>query len=362
MTRPIGYYVHHHGDGHRQRALAITRHAEGRMTLLGTGLSGRTGDVPAIDLPDDRLPDTAFGSDDGMVRPEALHYAPLDHDGIRQRVAMIAGWIARHRPSLMIVDVSAEVAMLSRLASVPTVYVRLGGRRDDAAHREAFRGATALLAPFHPLLDDPDISTAVRDATLYAPGLTARPPIGIADETVVLGVVGKGGSAGGSAGGGADGGMTDGERWVAAARACPAYRWRVIGPCTVPATPPDNLELLGWIGDADREIAAAGIVVGAAGDGLVGAVIAARKRFVCIPEPRPFDEQTSKADRLSALGAAVVVNAWPEPERWPALFQQARRIDPHILARLDDPDGCRQAAARLIAIADGTSLDTRRIA
>jgi len=347
MTRPIGYYVHHQGDGHRQRALAIAAHAHGRITLLGTGLSDRTDDVPAIDLPDDRLPDAAFGAGDDARRPDALHYAPIDHDGVRRRVAAIAGWIATHRPALMIVDVSVEVAMLARLASVPTVYVRLVGGRYDVAHREAFRGATALLAPFHALLDDPMTPAAVREATLYAPGLVARPPIVAIAENVVLGVVGRGG------------GTADGERWAAAARATPSRRWRVIGPCTVPADRPANLELLGWIGDAEREIAAAGIVVGAAGDGLVGAVIAAATRFVCIPEPRPFDEQTVKAARLSTLDAAVVAETWPTPERWPALLAAAARIDTRILTQLDDPDGCRRIADRLIALADGRTPETR---
>ncbi len=340
MTRAIGYYVHHHGDGHRQRALAIARQAGGRITLLGTGLAGRTGDVPAIDLPDDRMPEAAFGAGDGTTRPDALHYAPIDHDGVRRRVAAITAWIAAHRPALMIVDVSAEIAMLARLASVRTVYVRLGGRRDDAPHREAFRGAAALLAPFHPLLDDPAVSPEIRAATFYAPGLVGRPPLAAVDDAVVLGVVGKGG------------GTDDGERWAAAARATPAYRWRVIGPCAVPADTPANLELLGWIGDADHEIARAGIVVGAAGDGLVGAVIAARKRFVCIPEPRPFDEQTAKAARLAAIGAAIVVPAWPVAARWAGLLADAMRLDTQMLARLDDLHGCERIAARLIALAD----------
>ena len=347
MARPIGYYVHHHGDGHRQRALAIARHAAGRITLLGTGLAGSTGDVPAIDLPDDRLPDARFGADDGTVRPHALHYAPINHDGVRRRVAAITDWIAHARPALMIVDVSAEIAMLARLASVPTVYVRLGGRRDDTPHREAFRGAAALLAPFHPRLDDLAVPAEVRDATLYAPGLVARLPCVATNDDTVLGVIGKGGAA------------ADGERWAAAARAAPGYRWRVIGPCTVPAEPPGNLELIGWIGDPDREIAAAAIVVGAAGDGLIGAAIAGAKRFVCIPEPRPFDEQTSKAGRLAALGAAVVLGTWPAAERWPELLAAAMRLDTHILARLDDPDGCERIAARLIALADGTRSHSR---
>jgi predicted glycosyltransferase len=133
----------------------------------------------------------------------------------------------------------------------------------------------------------------------------------------------------------------------------------VIGPCTVPVCPPDNLELLGWIGDADREIASAGIVVGAAGDGLVGTIIASAKRFVCIPEPRPFGEQVAKAARLAALRAAVVVEAWPSADRWPALLAAARALDTRGLAQLDDPDGCRRIAAQLLALADGPHHHSR---
>lgn len=137
MSRPIGYYVHHHGDGHRQRAIAIGQSLDNVM-LMGSGLAYRTGNLPFLDLPDDRL-DDSFAGIDHVDRPSSLHYAPLDHEGLRQRTALMTGWIAEARPRLMVVDVSAEVAMLARLASVPTVYVRLSGRRLDAAHLDAFR-------------------------------------------------------------------------------------------------------------------------------------------------------------------------------------------------------------------------------
>jgi hypothetical protein len=125
LSRPIGYYIHHHGHGHRQRAIAIGQSLDDVM-LMGTGLAGRTGNLPFLDLPDDRL-DASFAGIDHADRPASLHYAPLDHEGIRQRIRRMAGWIAEARPRLMVVDVSAEVAMLARLASVPTVYVRLSG-------------------------------------------------------------------------------------------------------------------------------------------------------------------------------------------------------------------------------------------
>jgi hypothetical protein len=332
MARPIGYYVHHHGDGHRQRALAIAGQAQGRITLLGTGLAGRTGNVPAIDLPDDRRLGHDFDGRDDSARPCSLHYAPIDHEGVRRRVAEITGWIARNRPALLVVDVSVEMAMLVRLASVPTVYVRLNGHRDDAAHLDAFRGAVGLLAPFHEDLDDEDTPASIRRQTFYAPGLGKRPPVVPVDPAVVLVVVGKGGEAG------------SGEAWAAAARATPNRLWRVIGPCTAPADPPANLELRGWVDNAEPMIASAGVVIGGAGDGLVGSVIAARRPFICIPEDRPYREQLSKAARLSSLGAAILCPPSPEPADWPALLAQADALDPKALARLDAQDGALRVA------------------
>lgn len=349
MTRPIAYYVHHQGDGHRQRGLAIARQAPERFVLIGTGLAGRVEGLACLDLPDDRMADASGfdGADGAQARPDALHYAPLDHPGVRERVAAIAAWIARHEPGLMVVDVSVEIAMLARLAATPTVYVRQNGRRNDPAHLDAFRGATALLAPFHATLDGPDTPAGARDKTIYCPGLTAATPKRAVRDEVVLVVVGKGGGTG------------DGEWIAAAARACPAMLWRVIGAVSPGAEAPANLTLLGWTDDAAAEIAAAGVVLGGAGNGLVNAVIAAGRPFVCLPEPRPFQEQTTTAARLRAVGAAVVPDGRPKARDWPEIVAQARALDPAVMAGLHDPDGPARTAAWLIALADG-SADARR--
>ncbi|MFX4084890.1 glycosyltransferase [Sphingobium yanoikuyae] len=331
MSRPIGYYVHHHGDGHRQRAIAIGQSLDNVM-LMGSGLAYRTGNLPFLDLPDDRL-DDSFAGIDHVDRPSSLHYAPLDHEGLRQRTALMTGWIAEARPRLMVVDVSAEVAMLARLASVPTVYVRLSGRRLDAAHLDAFRAATALLAPFQDALDDDETPRWVREKTFYAPGIVRSASQNIsANDDVVLVVLGRGGA------------ISNGEHWAAAARAAPAWQWRVIGPCTVPADLPPNLELPGWVDDADAQIAAARVVIGAAGDGVVSAVLSARRPFICLPEPRPFDEQASKANRLAAVGGAIVRHEWPKPQEWPSLIGRAIAQNQQWSACLESESGPERVA------------------
>lgn len=341
MTRPIGYYVHHHGAGHQHRARSIAAMMQRPITLIGTGVSPMDA-IDTLDLPDDRQPDdAAFDGRDGQAhRPDALHYAPHDHPGIRARVAAIAGWIAEARPALMVVDVSVEVAMLARLCSVPTVYVRLSGDRRDPAHLDAFRGATALLAPFDRRLDQPGLPDWVIDKTHYFAGLGQDGPAPPSDRSGLMFVLGRGG------------GQVDGGRFVAIARANPDLDIAVAGD--VPELPdcPPNLRLLGWIEDVPAAIAASRCVVGGAGDGLVGQVLATATPFICLPEPRPYGEQTAKAAALEALDAALVLDAWPLPEQWNTLVEQAVDRAARRPADLHDPQGAAKAAAWIEALAD----------
>jgi hypothetical protein len=337
MSGPIGYYVHHHGDGHRQRALAIAKAASGCLTLLGTGLTGRTEGAPYVDLADD------YGGrshpDGGIGIGESLHYAPYDHDGIRQRVATISDWICREKPRLLVVDVSVEVAMLARLTSTPTVYVRLSGSRRDRPHLDAFRAAVAVIAPFHRDLDDKDLADWVRDKTIYLPGLSRARTGSVAPGNTILVVGGKGGSA------------FKGNDIAAAAIATPEEKWSVIGPVTPAEDVSSTLSISGWVETADEDIANAGIVVGHAGDGLTSAVIATGRPFICLPQPRPFDEQTLKAKRLEALGVAIVLEAWPPATAWPELLCRARNLNVGRLQSLHDADGAARAAELLKSLA-----------
>jgi hypothetical protein len=336
----IGYYVHHHGAGHLSRALAIAGSSTDQFTLLGTGLTGRTRQFPFLDLADDRpVGEDGFSGRDGAAdRPAALHYAPLAHDGVRRRVATLANWVHLHAPQLMIVDVSVEVAMLARLAATPTLYVRLAGERTDVAHIEAFRGATALMAPFHPDMDHHTTPEWVRRKTRYFAGLGQTPPAVRVDESSVVVVFGGGGEA-------------DGPSLAAAARLTPELNWRVLGPMSPVADPPPNLDWLGWVEDAEMEVARAGVVMGSAGDGIVGAVLAADRPFICLPQARPYGEQTAKADALGVLGAAVVLTDWPAAEAWPELLRRARLSVGDARTRLSRGDGASEARAWILSLA-----------
>lgn len=338
-TRPVGYYVHHHGAGHLSRARVIRDALSVPMVLLGTGVGAE-----GVVLADDRLTDCFDGRDVAEHRPDTLHYAPLDHHGIRSRVAAMARWIAEAQPALMIVDVSVEIAMLARLASVPVLYVRLAGDRTDPAHLEAFRSARALIAPFSASMEAPDTPGWVRTKTRYCPGLTAIAHVPMTDSPHVLVVAGRGGKA------------FVGDQIADAARACPEFEWRAVGPVTEPREMPANLTLAGWTDRIDEEIARASVIVGAAGDGLVTAVIAADRPFICIPEDRPYNEQRMMAAALARAGAAVVLSGWPVAAEWRALLTVAKALDPKPRRAVGDPQGPQRLARWIEGVLSGSAL------
>ena len=111
--RMIGYYVHHQGRGHLARASSICAHLRKPVTVLSS-----------IAIPDHqhfdtvRLPrDDAAGTVSDPTANGTLHWAPLHDNGFRERMRVIAEWVAAVRPEVMVVDVSVEVAMLVRLSA-----------------------------------------------------------------------------------------------------------------------------------------------------------------------------------------------------------------------------------------------------
>ena len=354
MTRPIGYYVHHQGAGHWQRACRIAERLPRPCTLIGTlaAFDRAQASGPVLDIPDDRLPATGFDGCDGESgRPEAFHYAPLGLPSLRARMAALAAWVAAADPVLMVVDVSVEVALFARLLSVPTLVVRLAGTRTDRPHGEAFRSAARLIAPFPEVLESAAVPGWVRAKTLYAGFLGGPAPAAEAPDPAgpIVVVFGRGGAGG------------DRGSLVAAARAVPERDWHVLGPVEGADGPlPGNLHLHGWVAEIGPRLASAALVVGGAGDGVVAAVAGAAKRFVCLPEPRAFGEQTEKAAGLARLGAAVVRAGWPAAADWPALVRDGLALDPARIAALHDPDAVPRIAAAIEGIAADIEARMRR--
>lgn len=311
----VGWYVHHHGAGHRARMRAAAPLVGGVAVLDSRELPSDVADAP--------VDPTAGGT---------LHWAPLGHRGARSRMARIAAWIEAEQPAAMVVDVSVEVALLARLLGVPTIVVAQRGARHDDAHRLAYRQAAAVVAPWSAESDLPgDLpgEAAVRfvGAISRFDGRRFSPPTPGGD---VLLLVGAGGHE------------LTGEAVGAAAASTPERTWHVAGgPGGAGA---GNVVDHGMGADVARLLDACSVVVGTAGGNVVAEVAAARRPFVCLPQPRPFDEQARQAQALSSLGVAVACERWPSD--WPAVLARAEALDTGRWARLHDGGG----AARLAAI------------
>jgi hypothetical protein len=328
----IGYYVHHQGSGHLNRARTVAAHCPLPLTGLST--------LPAPDdwpgrwvlLPrDDDGDPAAFGDTTAGGR---LHWAPVRHAGLRGRMALIARWIAAASPRLLVSDVSVEVALLARLLGTPTVVVAMRGERTDPPHRMAYDLADLLLAPWPAALPEPGWPEHWRARTVHTGAFSrfdGRPHHAPAEERAdrprpgrVLLLMGSGGTDVPPGG-------------VQAARtATPGWQWTMLGG-------PDG----GWAADPWHALCAADVVVTHAGQNALAECAAARRPAVVVPQKRPFGEQAATGRALARGGLAVVAPRWPEAEDWPALLAQARAHGGDRWSRWAPGDGAARAAHAL---------------
>ncbi len=356
----IGWYVHHHGHGHLRRMTAVLPHLDDDVVVFSSlprppALPApRTGTVTWVQL----AQDTAAAVD--PVDPTAggsLHWAPTNITGHAQRLATIAGWA----PELtaMVVDVSCEVAMLSRLLGLRVVVVAQAGERTDAAHRRCFELAEAIIVP----LPAPTMRTgqayaaAVPHAfrfsakTSFTGGIsvTQSVPRGNAGgATAGTATVGSGVDATARAGclllGSRGGSTLDGDTF-AALRAGSRHSWSAVG-----------LDDATWTADILPRLRAARVVLSSAGLGAIADVMSARTPAVFVPQTRPFGEQDANGVLLRTLGFPVLAGGDIGPDLDDGLAEAAGREFPW------EAWGLGGAAERAAEVIDRVSRDLPKIA
>ena len=351
-SREIGFYVHHHGRGHANRARQIIAYLDEPVTIFGSSVNFlrdlANERIRIVELPSDVVPEA-----ERDPPPDMLHYAPLRVPGIRERMFRLAEWVYRTPPSLLVIDVSVEVALFARLLSVPTVVMRQNGHRDDLPHRAAYQSAQGLLAPYSADLEDLDTPDWIRQKTYYAGGFSrytgralshteARHQLKMdADQRYAVVMSGLGGA----------GNPLEAVR--SAAQACPDWRWWMVGPTVVNESElPPNVKIVGQVDDTFPYLRGADVVVASAGNNTVMEVATAGASYICIPEERPFDEQRSKAEALDQVNAAMVLDAWPEAGEWAALLERAMQTDTSALVNLIDANGAKRCARYLHQVAE----------
>lgn len=301
----IGYYVHHQGGGHLSRAAALAEglghHVWGLSSLAAP--PGWAGDWLRLARDDE-------GADprDPTARGR-LHWAPLLDRGLAERWHQMSCWIVAHRPDALVVDVSAEAALLARLHGVPLVGVVLPGHRADPAHRLAYDVCDELVGAWPPEAGDMvpglprHLTERIRPIGAVSRHAVRRPAARRPGPPRVVVMTGSGGHQIGAG------------QLTAAQEQAPDWEWTVL-----------SRELGTWIADPRAALEDADVVVTHAGQGAIAEVAAARRPAVVIPQPRPFDEQVTTAQSLSRGWPVVVASEFPT-HGWADLLARAARLD-----------------------------------
>ncbi|NVD45074.1 glycosyltransferase [Qipengyuania atrilutea] len=359
MSKPIVFFAHHQGRGHANRIMAILDHLpETRPVTILTAapqqFDERSREADLVQLPNMIGAPSRSGALHDQPTPELLHCVPLGVEEMRRHMGIIAETLRDADPALFVVDVSAEIALLSRIMSVPAVTIRMHGDRGDLAHLAGYEACVAMLAPFDEAIEQDSYPDSLRARTFYTGGLCttnapllekaeARERLGLSqDRPITLTIAGGGGSG------------TPYAPLTVAARAEPDTLWLVAGPVHREGHETDfgNLTELGWTDKLTEYLCAADRVIASAGDNTVHEIARAGKPFLCIPEWRYFDEQQAKARELARVGAAVYRETWPAsiPE-WQRALAETDALDTARLAALHDEDAARKAAEWLEGLA-----------
>lgn len=360
MKKPIAFFVHHQGRGHANRTMAVAAaFAQDRPVSVLTAdpslFDGFRRTIEIVALPNmigAAVPTPRLYAE---PTPQVMHCVPLGLDAMRRTMRTILDHLDDRGIGLFVVDVSAEIALLSRIASVPAVQIRMHGDRSDIGHVGAYEACVGMLAPFDERLEQDDYPAHLRDRTFYSGGLCtsvdrvperaeARARLGLDPaREIVVAVTGGGGSG------------TPYAPLTVAARAEPDALWLTLGPTHREGHETDfsNLRELGWVPSVTDYLAAADIVIASAGDNTVHEVARVGGRLIVMPEWRYFAEQTRKAEALVRLGAAVRAPAWPgDLQGWRDLLARARALDGAALRDLYAPDAAARAAGWLEGLTD----------
>jgi len=361
MKKPIAFFVHHQGRGHANRTMAVaSEFARDRPVSILTAdpglFDGFARDVEIVALPNmigAAVPTPRLYAE---PTPQVMHCVPLGLTEMRRTMRRILDHLDDRGVGLFVVDVSAEIALLSRIASVPAVQIRMHGDRSDIGHVGAYEACVGMLAPFDERLEQDDYPARLRAKTFYSGGLCtsvdrvpdraeARARLGLDPaQEIVVAVTGGGGSG------------TPYAPLTVAARAAPDALWLTLGPTHREGHETDfaNLRELGWVPSVTDYLAAADIDIASAGDNTVHEVARVGGRLIVMPEWRYFAEQTRKAEALVRLGAAVQAPAWPgDLAGWRDLLARARTLDGSALRSLYAPDAAGRAAGWLEDLTDG---------
>ena len=262
----------------------------------------------------------------------------------------IALWVEQTKPTAVVVDVSSEITQYLRFLGVPVIGVRQHGDRSDFPHLCGYDAAYKLFVPYPEMLEFAGVPSWIRNKTIYSPGfsryssrqetkLVARQKLNLAvSQKVVLVINGKGG------------GKHSLAKITAAAMVTPQWQWLIVGEVDRDcANLPINISVRGWVEDTYLYLKAADVAIAHGGHNTVMEIGTAQVPFLCIPEPRPFDEQIIKAKILEKLGLCLVEKTFPDASLIKFILDELRSVDVGKWNQIMAVDGAAQASGAIEA-------------
>lgn len=323
MSGNFAFYIHHHGSGHLMRALSIASQlGNAQVTFLGSGLA-RFKDIIPKTIHCIHLPGDVAGQTDpyaSMMQVSFLHYAPVNVEKVARRAAEISAALHALFPVILVVDVSVEITILATLCGIPTVVVRQNGDRDDSAHLHAYECAQLLIAPSPEELMNPSTHHWINIKTFFSGGFSKYSGkdkcVHEVDRRAIAVMVGSGGTS------------VDGFIINALATQCADKQIHVIGDISNTAqVSAQNVIFHGQVNDPGDVLSGCNVVIGNAGHNTVMEMADLGKKFVCIPEDRPFQEQLRKAELLEQNGMAVIVQPQAlNGANWEEIIRKAENL------------------------------------
>lgn len=293
----IAYYAHQHGNGHSNYAQIFARHSGYKMPVFTSSKFKFDPSVEVISMPAEDPDGTGVGADI-IPPPDYLHYSPVGQKSIQERSALFLKEIIRRSISLVIVDLSVEIAALCRSSSIPYAYVRLPGNRNDPGHLQAFQGATFLLAYYPADLDGPDIPQWIKDKTIYTgffskfENVTITVPV---DPKVIRVFTGNGGNSN----------LLNSLPTLAAK--FKDYTIEIYGTVSNDINH-YNVKYKGIHSDPAVAMQEASLILANCGLNLTSEILSLGKSFISIPEERPYGEQHSMHRFLTDAGLALDIS------------------------------------------------------
>ncbi|MGB3591424.1 MAG: glycosyltransferase [Nonlabens sp.] len=297
----IGYYAHGQGYGHSNYADLMADRLGSHLAIFTDSDFNFRKKSRVIKLPNEDVDGTELKVIK-CEKPKFLHHNPLGLKKIQQRSHTILDQVIYRNIRLMLVDVSVEVATLCRVSSIPYAYRRMPGERNDLPHLEAYRGAVFLFAYYPKSCESSSTPDWVVDKTYYLgfigensiekSGALGKGLESIKEIENILVIQGKGGH---------NLSRSRIEKLIKDFRSAQIH---TIG-CFDDVPEAANYTHHGFVDNIKKYVQQADVIFTACGSSTVSNLLGMGRKFICMPQNRPFNEQDCIGDFLVENKLAV---------------------------------------------------------